>query len=52
MRTVCVHWLDRMITSVLFAIDRWDPTDQEVLEKCGGHGTTAQARPKGTKHCP
>ncbi len=38
MSTVCTHWFDRMITSMLFAIDRWDPTDQEVLEQCAGHG--------------
>jgi hypothetical protein len=49
MSTVCSHWFDRMITSMLFAIDRWDPTDQEVLEQCAGHsfGTAVQSAPIG-----
>jgi hypothetical protein len=54
MSTVCVHWFDRMLTSILFAIDRWDPTDQEVLENCGGHGfdTTAQSAPDAHQALP
>jgi hypothetical protein len=27
----CAHWLDRVIASILLAVDRWDPTDQEIL---------------------
>lgn len=49
MSTVCTHWFDRVITNVLFAIDRLDPTDQEVLEQCAGHGfgAAAQSAPNG-----
>jgi hypothetical protein len=54
MSTVGVHWFDRMITSILFAIDRWDPTDQEVLEQFCGHGfgTTVQSAPDGHRALP
>jgi hypothetical protein len=49
MSTVCTHWFDRVITNMLFAIDQWDPTDQEVLEQCAEHGfgTAAQSAPNG-----
>lgn len=54
MSTVCTHWFDRVITSLLFAIDRWDPTDREVFEQRAGHGfaTTAQSAPDGPPALP
>jgi hypothetical protein len=33
-----VHWFDRVITSILLMVDRWDPTDQEILEQPQGVG--------------
>lgn len=33
MSSGCVHWFDRVIACILLALDRWDPTDLEILEQ-------------------
>jgi hypothetical protein len=42
MSTGCVHWLDRVIASILLTVDRWDPTDQKILEQPQGVGCEIQ----------
>jgi hypothetical protein len=42
MSTGWVHWFDAVITSILSTVDRWDPTDQEILEQTQGVGCEIQ----------
>jgi hypothetical protein len=38
----CIHWFDQVIASILLAVDRWDPTDQEILAQLQSVGSEVE----------
>lgn len=42
MKPGCMHWFDRAIATILMAVDRWDPTDQEILAQLQSVGSETQ----------
>jgi hypothetical protein len=38
----CMHWFDRVIATILMAVDRWDPTDPEILAQLQSVGSEIQ----------